>query len=844
VRELPPRTRSALLAGAARPAASVLGLTADAAAEEHFAVVHGLYWLCVNLAAEDPVLIAVDDAHWADAPSLRFLSYLGRRAGELPLALVVAARPGVHAEPALLDAVLDVPDARTMRPAPLSEQGVGELLREIFGREADEAFRRACRDATEGNPFLCRAVIAAIADEPSLPDPSEVPAIAARAVSGLVVGRLGRLSKAATALAHAVAVLGSDAQLRHAVALAALSEQDGADAADALAAQGILRIGPPLEFVHPLVRAAVVEHMPRAARLLAHERAARMLYEAGAAPDAVATQLMVIEPAGNPWVVERLEAAADLALHRGAPDAAVAYLRRALAEREPSATLLHRLGRAELRAGTAEDPAVRLEQARALSADPAQRAAISWDLIATFTTTGRYSDAARVAAQTLKDAAALDDDTVAALEGQLLQLAAIEPSISTTSSAPPDVTQLPSAASREYMAAVTTHATLRLTLSAAETRVCARRAFEADIGNELTSGPMAWTNTIFPTILSEDYELAEAMLRDAFSRLERGVSVVGTARAYAARAMLSLRRGDLREAIADGHVAVRTGREASIQVGMLGLSALLEALAATGDTASATRLLEENELAGPIRDSFIHMWVLHARGRVHLAAGDNAAAAADFEECLRRCEAREMRNPAVVPVRSGLALALGPGDQERARALVEEELVLARRWGSPRTVGPALRAVALTTTDPQEQLALLIQSCDTLAPSGAQLEHARSLVELGAALRRGGRRSDAREPLHRGMEIAHACGADPLVARAREELLATGARPRRIIRAGMDALTASELRVARMAARGLSNAEIAQALYVTPRTVELHLTHAYQKLGISSRRQLGTALAA
>lgn len=116
------------------------------------------------------------------------------------------------------------------------------------------------------------------------------------------------------------------------------------------------------------------------------------------------------------------------------------------------------------------------------------------------------------------------------------------------------------------------------------------------------------------------------------------------------------------------------------------------------------------------------------------------------------------------------------------------------------------------------------------------------MIELGAATRRAGRRAEARDLLRPGMELAHACGARALVARAREELLATGARPRRIVRTGADALTASERRVARMAAEGMTNREIAQALFVTMRTVEVHLTHAYQKLGVSSREKLPAAL--
>jgi DNA-binding CsgD family transcriptional regulator len=169
-------------------------------------------------------------------------------------------------------------------------------------------------------------------------------------------------------------------------------------------------------------------------------------------------------------------------------------------------------------------------------------------------------------------------------------------------------------------------------------------------------------------------------------------------------------------------------------------------------------------------------------------------------------------------------------------------LELSEAWGTPGPLGRALRALALVEGG-ERGLDRLRRSLAVLEGSRWKLEHAHTLVELGAATRRAGRRREAREPLHAGMELAHACGARPLLASAREELVATGARPRRVMRTGVDALTASERRVARMAAAGMSNRDIAQALFVTVRTVEVHLTHAYQKLDISTRDQLPAALA-
>ena len=209
----------------------------------------------------------------------------------------------------------------------------------------------------------------------------------------------------------------------------------------------------------------------------------------------------------------------------------------------------------------------------------------------------------------------------------------------------------------------------------------------------------------------------------------------------------------------------------------------------------------------------------------------------------RRFEALGGRNPAFMAWRSHAALALLQlGERDEARRLAAEELELARTWGAPRALGAALRAAGLAEGG-ADGLALLEEAVEVLANSPAKLEHAKARTELGAALRRANRRSEAREQLRRAVELATICGAAPLAARAETELLATGARPRRIALSGVESLTPSERRVAEMAAEGPTNREIAQALFVTPKTVEVHLSSVYRKLGISSRSQLPAALA-
>ena len=158
-------------------------------------------------------------------------------------------------------------------------------------------------------------------------------------------------------------------------------------------------------------------------------------------------------------------------------------------------------------------------------------------------------------------------------------------------------------------------------------------------------------------------------------------------------------------------------------------------------------------------------------------------------------------------------------------------------FGTPRAVGVSLRAAGLARGG-QDGLALLSESVSALRDSPALLERAHSLTEFGAALRRGGERAAARGPLGEALELAARCGATPLAIRAREELSAAGARPRRVWRTGIEALTPAELRVARLALRGRTNREIAHELYVTLKTVEGHLARVYSKLGIGGRQEL------
>ena len=301
----------------------------------------------------------------------------------------------------------------------------------------------------------------------------------------------------------------------------------------------------------------------------------------------------------------------------------------------------------------------------------------------------------------------------------------------------------------------------------------------------------------------------------------------------AMRGWIWLERGALAEARDDLESALALAPDVALPaVTVQSCAALLAVvLAEQGELAHADELLETHGLAGEMPAQQVMNLLLYFRARVRMLQTRTEEALADARAVGERYARLGLRR-AVPPWRSQAAIL--SGDQE----LAEEELELAERWGTPLARGLALRGLGLVTGDDAALHAAVTQ----LEASPNRLELARARVDLGAALRRAGRRADARAPLRAGMDQAHACGARPLAERARTELLATGARPRRLALQGTDALTPSEKRIATLAANGLTNRQIAQELFVTTATVETHLRHAFRKLDVRARGELASAL--
>ena len=286
----------------ALPGFSASGRGLTAGPEPPFAVLHGLYWLCANLAATRPTCLIVDDAHWADAPSLRFLAFLLPRLEGLGAALVVAARPREsRADAGLLATLATDPSAELIRIAPLTRTAVGEFVEARLGAAPEPPFVDACLRATRGTPFLLRELVSALREDmvaPTAAAAEHVEEIGARTVGRSILLRLDRLPEPAARLARAMAIL-ERAELWQAARLAELPADEAADAADRLAAADILEPGRPLTFAHPIVRAGIYDALPSSHRARGHRDAARLLAEDHGPTERVAEHLLSTDPMGD-----------------------------------------------------------------------------------------------------------------------------------------------------------------------------------------------------------------------------------------------------------------------------------------------------------------------------------------------------------------------------------------------------------------------------------------------------------------------------------------------------------------------------------------------------------------
>ena len=849
--------REELLTGAAGRARAVLGdersktdREATPAQESAESVLHGLYWLTANLAERSPLLITVDDIHWADRYSLRFLAYLAHRIAALPVALLLGLRSGESHAEAELRAM--VAHARILELPPLSTGAVARLASERLGGAVSDEFAAACEHVTTGNPYLVRELLTSLSQtgvRPTADVADHVRGFAPRTVARAVLARLAGLSPEAERLARAVALLGRDAELRHAAQIAGLDQETAAAAADTLVAATVLAPGRPLEFAHPLVRSAVYAELPAATRGLDHKRAAKLLAAEEGDPERVATHLLAVEPAGDGWVVARLREAAAKVLAAGAPHAAVTYLERASAEPPAGpdrSDVLLALGVAQASLGEAEAPAT-LRSALAGMGSDAGRARTARVLSRALHMRGDSLAAARVLEASIAELPETRADLRQRLEADLLLMTQSTMAARHHLAAPlararagADELSGPTAPVVRAVVAVDLAHTDGAASAAAR---YAQRALDAgEVMLEEGDVSVSFYLATVALALCDRLTAAQAGLDTSVASAQQRGSLTDLQSALCVRSWILHRRGRLRDAESDARLALDQPHEHGGDIlRAWKLAALAAPLMERGELDEAAALLSPAELGPYEQDSMLYQPFRDACGRLALLRGDPRAAL-DHLEAEGDWERRwGVRNPGWTSWRShavGAHRALGNPD--RAAELARADLDAATAFGADRALGIALRTLGLV--EGAAGLERLGRAAEVLAGSEARLEHARALHELGAALRRAGRRADARERLHEALDLADRCGATALAANARAELVVAGARPRRKRLSGVEALTPQERRVVQMAARGQTNREIAEALFLTKRTIEMHLANAYRKLGIQTRKELPRTL--
>ncbi|GAB3677006.1 LuxR family transcriptional regulator [Actinocorallia lasiicapitis] len=851
---LPARRRREVFAGAAASAAPLFDRSGSGAFGGEFEQIHGLYWLMLNLGRTAPVLLSLDDLHLADEPSLRFLAYAQNRLENERVALLGAARPESHSAAAqrLLDLVITHPACRIERLRPLSEPATARLITQRCGVPPEDGFLSTCHHETGGNPLYVTELLRGLTAHglPPVDDVAgRVAAIGSSAISWRVSQELSRLTGAARATATALAALGPDADLTRIRAVTGLTMDEVLTATGELEAAHLVRnplpgvAGPP-EFTHPLLLETVSSLLAEEETVRIHRAAAHALSEAGAAPEEISAQLL---RAGRPRPADLrvLLDAARTATRRGALGTADTFLRHALHAEQPDEARLALLLEAAAvaaqvdMAGTLE----LVDEALKLTDDLPTRARLAGvaGLVAPWF--GR-DDLIELVAQCADRLPAEQDDLRRRLESILLCIPQMLPGWDHLLPRLETARELPPSPAVE--AALLEATIASWDLQAADPQAFARAAaalanpdFQSTVARGALSGTAAFVVAV--------HDEPRRGLR-AFSALIHEARLVGSLSTLAFTQMWRgagwHQIGRLAQAAEDFDYALEAERLAPS--GAI-LEASLGMLAAVridqGRLGEAERLLRRSDGLPP--RSGVFCYSAYGWARLHLARGRYTEALGSALIARERDAAGGGGNPAVLPCLGVAAVSLhGLGRYEEAADLAAQELAVARRWGRPGGIGRSLRVNGLVCADRDRRQDLLRQSVRVLDGTDYVLELAETLCVLGEDALAAGDLDGVQEHLGRSLDLAHRCGAGLLTERVRQALRRAGYRPRRTALTGPRSLTPSESRVAELAARGQTNREIAQSLFVTVKTVEVHLSNAYRKLQITRRSQIEAGLKA
>ncbi|MGO9974967.1 MAG: LuxR C-terminal-related transcriptional regulator, partial [Solirubrobacteraceae bacterium] len=728
----------------------------------------------------------------------------------------------------------------------LSADGVVDLVRGSFPA-AEAEFCAACARVAGGNPFLLRELLGELVRRkqgPTAGGAVVLGEVVPESVCNAVVAWLGSVQPATRRVVVSVAVFGDGASVDRVARLAELDAKGVLGAADALAAMGVLAPGFPLVFAAPLVGSAVLASLPPFNRAEVHLGAARILTEQHAGVEEIARHLLEAPADDDPAAVGPLRESAALALRAGDPERAVKLLSRALAEHpEPElrVELLAELGRAETQAGH-HAASEHLGQARRISEHPGRRAELALDHGYSLYARGLYRDAAHALQGGLAELADGDLELAGELRGAYVSAASLVHELWPSAMELRDrmLGELGGAPNARQRAAIAHTLMYDGLLGEPGSRV--RELAELAWGDGALLGANGAVDFSVPLLCAglvfvDELEQAIAIGDAALGALSADQVPAVHASIRCARAWAFYHQGRIAEAEADANAALDGGSgapEGFVQSALAVIASCQVERGNLGEAESALAQLDRQE----IRATISHALELNVRARLHLAEHRPQHALQDAVDAGLVIDSRfPGASPGAIPWRSTAALAhLALGAPGPARVLVEDELFQARRIGLARIVIRDLRILGLLPD--HKAIKRLAEAVHTGDSHPARLEHIRALIDHGAALRRANHRADAREPLRRGLDLSHKGDARVLQERARTELIAAGARPRRQASSGIDSLTASQRRVAELAAKGLTTRQIAGVLFVTPKTVEYHLRQTYRKLGIASRDQL------
>ncbi|MGW1093712.1 ATP-binding protein [Streptomyces sp. NPDC002596] len=723
-----------------------------------------------------PLLLIIDDAHWADGESLAWLASFTARLGELPVLVVQAHRPeelaarkgdgGSH--PAQVRVAL-----RALTP-----DATAELVRATLDDHADDPFCREVWAVTGGNPYEAVELVAKVQDRELAPleeSAGLLRELGASARGSGLVARLERLGTNANRFAWAAAVLGTDISQDLAATLAGMSPAEAADCTARLRDARIVSGFDPLEFVHPLIATAVYRSIPPATRTAMHGRAAWAITRAGLGAAAASRHLLEVHPDDDQELVEQLREAAGQHLAVGAPEAARRCLERALQEpprHQVRATLLYELGCATL----LSSPPTTVQHLRAALDLPGLADEVRVD--ATFRLAAALSHNNQ-----LKEAAlALAAETGRTAPGPgRMRLQAAHFMWEGMQAAEDDG---PGRSRR--LAGNADHLTGR---DNAERALLTLRAFDAMLRGEdcqlvvdlceraLVDGRPArglgWTDTEwgfeFPTTVGITYaftdqlDRAEALFSEAVRAFEiSGWSGAHLAFAHTLLGLVHRRRGRLAEAegfLREGlRLADRVG--SGLPVHWDAACLLIDTLLARGRVTEARTIADQYNFGMPYPSAMVLPDAPCVRGRLLLAEGRKKEAVAELEAARQALEPRGRFNGIWAPWAGDLARALADEDPGRAAQLATSARVHAERFGTDTAIGEALRCVALFAR-PEDAHHLLADAVRHLEASPSAYEHALARVDYGIAIR------SPRE-LARAQKLATTCGAEELATRAHQ----------------------------------------------------------------------------